>query len=166
MSKPGGATTERGEVEHLFEVAPGLPGPGPVGLVDHEKVGDLQESGLVGLHRVAPTGRDDNHGGVGGRRHLDLHLPDADGLDDDDGQSGRTQDPHGVGHGEGQAPRCPRVAMERMKTVGSSACCCMRIRSPKMAPPLKGEVGSMASTADLIERFGVRARPQPAAHGT
>ena len=33
-------------------------------------------------------------------------------------------------------PRCPRVAMERMNTVGSSACWPMRTRSPRMAPPL------------------------------
>ena len=44
-------------------------------------------------------------------------------------------------------PRCPRVAMERMKTVGSSACWPIRTRSPRMAPPLNGEVGSTASTA-------------------
>ena len=37
--------------------------------------------------------------------------------------------------------------MERMNTVGSSACWLMRTRSPRMAPPLKGEVGSTASTA-------------------
>ena len=41
-------------------------------------------------------------------------------------------------------PRWPRVASERMKTSGSSAWSCMRIRSPRMAPPLKGEVGSTA----------------------
>ena len=43
-------------------------------------------------------------------------------------------------------PRCPRVAMERMKTVGSSACWFMRTRSPRIAPPLNGDVGSTAST--------------------
>ena len=44
-------------------------------------------------------------------------------------------------------PRCPRVAIDRMKTVGSRACWLMRTRSPRMAPPLKGDVGSTASTA-------------------
>ena len=42
-------------------------------------------------------------------------------------------------------PRCPRVAIERMKTPGSVAWACMRIRSPRIAPPLKGEVGSTAT---------------------
>ena len=37
--------------------------------------------------------------------------------------------------------------MLRMKTLGSRAWRCIRIRSPRMAPPLKGELGSVASTA-------------------
>ena len=41
-------------------------------------------------------------------------------------------------------PRAPRVAMLRMKMPGSAAMRCMRMRSPRMAPPLKGEVGSTA----------------------
>ena len=43
-------------------------------------------------------------------------------------------------------PRCPRVAMLRMKTPRSSAWPCMRTRSPRIAPPVKGLVGSTAST--------------------
>jgi hypothetical protein len=39
-------------------------------------------------------------------------------------------------------PSCPRVASERMNTPSSSACRCMRMRSPRMAPPEKGLVGS------------------------
>ena len=41
-------------------------------------------------------------------------------------------------------PRAPRVAMERMKIPGSAAIRPMRMRSPRMAPPLNGEVGSTA----------------------
>ncbi len=41
-------------------------------------------------------------------------------------------------------PRAPRVAMERMKIPGSDAMRPMRMRSPRMAPPLNGEVGSTA----------------------
>ena len=44
-------------------------------------------------------------------------------------------------------PRWPRVAMDRMKTVGSVAWSCMRTRSPRMAPPVNGEEGSTARTA-------------------
>ena len=43
-------------------------------------------------------------------------------------------------------PRCPRVAMLRMNTPASCACACMRTRSPSMAPPLNGLVGSTART--------------------
>ena len=41
-------------------------------------------------------------------------------------------------------PRAPRVAMLRMKIPGSAAQRPMRMRSPRMAPPLKGDVGSTA----------------------
>src|SRR5215467_562859 len=41
-------------------------------------------------------------------------------------------------------PRCPRVAMLRMKTPSSPACDCMRRRSPSTAPPVNGLVGSTA----------------------
>ena len=44
-------------------------------------------------------------------------------------------------------PRWPRVAMERMKTPSSVAWSAMRTRSPRIAPPEKGDEGSMASTA-------------------
>ena len=97
------------QVEHLLEVAPGLAHARPVGLVDDEDVGDLEEAGLVGLHRVAPARGDDDDRGVGGRRDLDLHLADADGLDDHDPDARRAEQPDGVGHGQRQtaqvAPR-------------------------------------------------------------
>ncbi len=44
-------------------------------------------------------------------------------------------------------PRCPREAIERMNTSPSAAYCCIRMRSPRMAPPVTGLDGSMASTA-------------------
>ena len=43
-------------------------------------------------------------------------------------------------------PRWPRVPSERMKTPSSVAWSCMRMRSPRMAPPVKGLVGSTAMT--------------------
>ena len=54
------------------------------------------------------------------------------------------------GTARARPPRWPRVAIERMNTPGSVAWSCMRTRSPRMAPPLNGEVGSMASTADRL----------------
>ena len=46
-------------------------------------------------------------------------------------------------------PRWPRVAMLRMNTPSSPACACMRTRSPRIAPPVKGLVGSTAMTPTL-----------------
>src|SRR5215472_5610201 len=43
-------------------------------------------------------------------------------------------------------PRLPRVARERMKTLESVACACIRIRSPRIAPPVNALVGSTAIT--------------------
>ena len=43
-------------------------------------------------------------------------------------------------------PSCPRVAMLRMNTPSSPACRPIRTRSPRMAPPVKGLVGSTAIT--------------------
>ena len=42
-------------------------------------------------------------------------------------------------------PSCPRVAMLRMKVPASRLWDCMRIRSPRMAPPLYGLLGSTAT---------------------
>ena len=43
-------------------------------------------------------------------------------------------------------PRRPRVAMDRMTTSSSRACCIIRTRSPWMAPPVMGEEGSTPIT--------------------
>ena len=57
-------------------------------------------------------------------------------------------------------PRWPRVAMERMNTPGSVAWSCIRTRSPRIAPPVKGDDGSIASTATSI--CCLRMRPMTA----
>ena len=49
-------------------------------------------------------------------------------------------------------PRWPREAIERMNTPGSVAWTCIRNRSPSNAPPVNGEVGSIASTATVLSR--------------
>ena len=51
------------------------------------------------------------------------------------------------GVAKARPPRWPRVAIDRMKTPWSVACDCMRTRSPRKAPPEKGDEGSTASTA-------------------
>ena len=79
---------------------------------------------------------------------LDLDLADADGLDEDP-RAGPTASSRRMASGVARArpPRWPRVAIERMNTPGSVAWSCMRTRSPRMAPPVNGDDGSMASTA-------------------
>ena len=47
-------------------------------------------------------------------------------------------------------PSWPRVAIERMNTSPSSACRCIRMRSPRIAPPVKGDDGSTATTPTRI----------------
>ena len=63
-----------GQLEHELQVADGLGRARPVGLVDHEHVGDLHQPGLVRLHRVAPARVHDDDGRVGGAGDLDLDL--------------------------------------------------------------------------------------------
>jgi hypothetical protein len=53
------------------------------------------------------------------------------------------------------------VAIDRMNTFGSVAWDCIRNRSPRSAPPVKGDVGSTAKTATLRSR--ARAAPTSAA---
>ena len=91
------------ELEHLLEVAAGLVGALAVGLVDHEHVGDLHQAGLVGLHAVTPARVDHDDGGVGLAGDLDLHLADADGLDQDPPPADRVEQADRLGRGQRQA---------------------------------------------------------------
>ena len=136
-----------GQVEHLHQVTPGLVDALAVGLVDHEDVGDLHQPGLVRLDAVAPAGVDDDDGGVGLAGDLDLDLADADGLDEDPAAPDRVESADRFGGGERQPAEVPRVAIERMNTPGSVAWSCIRTRSPRIAPPVNGDDGSIARTA-------------------
>ena len=103
--------------QHLLEVPSGVGRAGPVGLVDHEQVGDLHQPGLVGLHRVAPARVDHHDGGVGLAGDLDLDLADPDRLDEHQVEADGVEHagpPAGVA--TARPPRWPRVAIERMKT--------------------------------------------------
>ncbi len=55
-----------------------------IGLVHHEEIGDLHDPGLQELERVAASGLDHDEGGLGQILDVDLRLPDARGLDEDD----------------------------------------------------------------------------------
>ena len=85
----------------------------PIGLVDHEHVGDLHQAGLVRLHAVAPARIDDDDGGVGLAGDLDLDLPDSDRLDEDQVAADRVEQPHRLGRGEREATE---VAARRHRT--------------------------------------------------
>src|SRR6266571_3976250 len=47
-------------------------------------------------------------------------------------------------------PACPRVAIDRMKTPGSTPVSAIRMRSPSTAPPEYGDVGSTATTPTFL----------------
>jgi hypothetical protein len=79
-----------------------LADPGTVGLVDDEQVGDLEKPGFGCLHLVAPAGVDHGHDRVGQVADVDLDLPGPDRLDNDPGEAGRFEDPHGAVRGERQ----------------------------------------------------------------
>ena len=64
---------------------------GAVHLVDRDHVGDLHDPGLQRLHRVARAGHEHEQDGVGDPDHLDLALPRADRLEQDDVLSGRVE---------------------------------------------------------------------------
>src|SRR6266496_4887120 len=49
-------------------------------------------------------------------------------------------------------PRLPRLAILRIKTLGSPDSSIMRMRSPRIAPPVSGLVGSTATTPTLASR--------------
>src|SRR5262245_26155322 len=59
-----------------------------VHLVDRDHVGDLHDPGLQRLDGVARAGHQHEHDGVRDADHLDLALPRADGLEEDEVLSG------------------------------------------------------------------------------
>ena len=80
----------------MAEIAHRAVGAVAVGLVDDEDVGDLEDAGLGRLDPVAHARGEEDEGGVGGVRHLDLGLPDPHGLDEHDVAAGRVEHPQGL----------------------------------------------------------------------
>ena len=122
-------------LQHLLEVDERSIGVAAVAFGDDMDVGDFQYAGLDRLHLVAEAGRRDDDGRVRGMGDLDFVLADADRLDDDDVEAGDVENVDGVERGARHAADAPRVAIERMKTPGSSARSDMRMRSPRIEPP-------------------------------
>lgn len=80
---------------------------GAVGLVHDQDVGDLEQTGLGGLNRVARTGIENDDGRIGDRGDLDLGLPDADRLQQDQAVAERAEQPDRRGHGGGEPAEVP-----------------------------------------------------------
>ena len=148
----GDGLDDRGRPSHVRSTRTAwCAGPGrlvaarSVGLV-HDGTSATSSRPALWVWMASPhPGVDDDDRRVGRAGDLDLDLTDADGLDDHPG------DPDGVEHLHGlrvapRPPRWPRLAIERMKTSASSTWPCMRTRSPRIAPPVNGLVGSTAST--------------------
>ena len=135
------------QLQHRAQLGLHAHGAFAIRLVDDEDVGDLEQAGLHHLHRVARFRHQHDDDRRGELHDVELGLTDADGLDDDRvlaervEQVRRSAASRGPGRRGGRA--CSRL---RMKTAGSSAWSCMRMRSPSTAPPLNGLDGSTATT--------------------
>src|SRR4051812_28532086 len=81
-------TTEREDRAHLVQHRLGSR---VVHLVDRDHVRDLHDPRLQRLHRVAGSGHEDEEDGVSDPDHLDLALPRADRLEEDDVLAGRVE---------------------------------------------------------------------------
>ncbi len=91
------------QLQHRAQVVAGLGHARPVGLVDDEDVGDLQQAGLVGLHAVSPPRVHHHHGGIGGGRDLHLDLAHPDRLDHHPRKAGRVEHPQRLRGRQGEA---------------------------------------------------------------
>ena len=89
-------TVSAPERDHQLEIAHRRVGAFAIGLVDREHVGALENPGLDRLHVVAHAGRHHDQRGVRGARDLELVLPDADRLDENDVGAPRVEHAHDV----------------------------------------------------------------------
>ena len=92
---------------HVAQVAHGLVGAVPVGLVDDEHVGDLEDARPWPPGCRRPSRGDQHQRGVGQRGDLQLRLADADGLDQDDVAAGRVEHAQRLRRGPGQPAEVP-----------------------------------------------------------
>ena len=91
------------QVEHLAERAHEQPGLRVVVFVDAEHARDLHQAGLHRLHGVAALGHQDDERRVGRLGHVELALPHADRLQQDDVVARRVEHVDGRLGGEGEA---------------------------------------------------------------
>ena len=79
-ARRGGTRTH---AEHQLDLGAQAVRTGPVGLVHREDVGDLHQTRLERLDRVARFGHEDHEARIRRARDIQLALADADGLDED-----------------------------------------------------------------------------------
>ena len=115
-------------------------------LVDRDHVGNLHDPRLQRLHRVAGAGHQHEQDGVGDPDHLDLALPRADRLEQDELLAGRVQQERGLQRRLGEPAEMAARPIERMKTPGSRKWSESLIRSPSSAPWVNGLDGSTEIT--------------------
>ena len=137
---------ERLQRQQRLDRRDGASAPSRSALFIDEDVGDLHDAGLERLDLVARAWHDRHERHVGRSHDVDFVLADANGLDQDDVLAGGVEHERDFAGRAREPPRWPRVAMLRMNTPSSPACACMRTRSPRIAPPVNGLVGSTATT--------------------
>lgn len=120
-----------------------------VGLGDDHHIGHLHNAALDALQFVARTGDLEHHEHIDHRMYGRFGLSHADRFDEDDVESGSfAQDDRFAGL-RATPPSDPAEGEGRMKTLGLDEMLSMRVLSPRIEPPLRSELGSMASTASL-----------------
>ena len=112
----GGAVDPAGRVavfQHVAQRPLGVLHARPVGLVDHQDIGNLQNTGLDGLDVIAQAGGFNHHGGVGQPGDIHFTLAGAYRLNQNQVKAGGIHGPGSGGGGAGQpaqgAPRCHRA---------------------------------------------------------
>ena len=95
------------DVDHGAQLGEEPLGALPVGLVDDEDVGGLEEPRLHRLDGVARLGHEDDHRRVGELHHVELGLAHADRLDEHPREAEGVQEAEHVRGGPGEAALAP-----------------------------------------------------------
>ena len=131
-------------MQHLLELRLHALGAVAVGLVDHEDVGDLEQARLHHLHRVARLGHEHDHDRVGEPHDVELGLPDADRLDEDDVHAEGVEQPDDVARRARQAA----VAAARREAPDEDA----RVEEVRLHADAIAEHGAAGERARRVDR--------------
>ena len=130
------------EGEHHLEIARHAVDPVAIGLVEHEDIGDLENPRLDRLDVVTQARHRDDENRVDAATTSTSSWPTPTVSTSTQSKPAASSRSTASRVARASPPIAPRVAIERMKTPGSVASPCMRMRSPSSAPPVKGVVGS------------------------